>query len=197
MYHCFPLLPIGIGPFPFFVSLFVPIQYPPSIFFDPFHQSLPLCIFNLVLGFSFPILPLLFPISCSPFSYFPVEVPSQEYVFIHCVFDTFSCCLHLFTVYCPCFPPFIAYMNFSFHTCFFFSLFISLFFNPQFHPCYYSPGSSSVAIFPFVLLFRFPFSLSNYVFIHLLFIPFLAAPSSLILSLFYIFFLIFPLSHPI
>jgi hypothetical protein len=45
------------------------------------------------LSFSF-LTPLLhFPISCSSFSYSPVEVPSQEYsifpVFLHCVFDVF------------------------------------------------------------------------------------------------------------
>jgi hypothetical protein len=98
-----------IGPSPFFVTLFVPVQYLPSIFFDPFHQSLPLCIFHLVFGFTLPILPLLFPISCSSFSYSRVEVPSKEYtivpVFFHCIFDTFSCCLHLFIVYCYYFHP--------------------------------------------------------------------------------------------
>jgi hypothetical protein len=104
------------------------------------------------LSFSF-LTPLLhFPISCSSFSYSPVEVPSQEYsifpVFLHCVFDTSSCCLHLFTLYCHYFPPFIVYMNFSFHASFF-SLFWSLFFNPQFHPSYNSPGKSSLFIFSF------------------------------------------------
>jgi hypothetical protein len=64
---------------PFFVPLFFPVKYLPSIFFDPFHQSLLLCIFHLAFGFSFPIPPPLFPISCSTFSYAPVEVPSQEY----------------------------------------------------------------------------------------------------------------------
>jgi hypothetical protein len=68
------------------------------------------------------------------------------------------------------------------------------FFNPQFHPCYYSLGSFSlflfllldlpictlsVATFLFVLLF--PFSLPIYLFIHLLFVPFLDGSSSLLL----------------
>jgi hypothetical protein len=118
----------------FFLPLFVPVQYLPSIFFDPFHQSLPLCIFHLICGFSFPIPPILFPISCFSFSYSAIKVPSQEYtifpVFFHCIFDTSSCCLHLFTVYCHYFLPFVAYINFSFHASFFFSLFLSLFFNP-------------------------------------------------------------------
>jgi hypothetical protein len=96
----------------------------------------------------------------SSFSYSSIEVPSQEYTifpdFFHCVFDTPSSCLHLFTVYCHYFPPFIAYMNFSFHASFFFSLFLSFFFNPQFHLCYYSPGSSSLFLFIFCPL-TFPF----------------------------------------
>jgi hypothetical protein len=49
----------------------------------------------------------------------------------------------------------------------------------------------SVATFPFVLLLRFPFSLSMYLFIHLLFVPFLAGSSSLLLSFFYKFFFSF------
>jgi hypothetical protein len=39
-------------------------------------------------------------------------------------------------------------------------------------------------VFPFVLLFRFPFSLSIYLFFHFLFIPFLAGSSSLLFSFF-------------
>jgi hypothetical protein len=172
------------GPFSFFVPLFVPVQYLSSIFFNPFHQSLPLSIFYLVFGFSVPIPLLLFPISCSSFSYSPVEVPSQEYtifpVFFHCVFDTSSSCIHLFTVYCHYFLSFITYMNFSFRASFFFSLSFSLFFNPQFHPSYYSPGSSFLLIFSFCPLtpFRFPFSVSIYLFIHLLFVPVLVFSSS-------------------
>jgi hypothetical protein len=96
--------------FPFFVLLFVPIQYFPSIFFDPFHQSLPLCIFHITFGFSFPILPLLFLISCSSFSYSPVGAPSHEHtffsVFFYWIFHTSSCCLYLFAVSCHYFPPF-------------------------------------------------------------------------------------------
>jgi hypothetical protein len=159
IYHCFTPATY-VGPFPFFVPLFVPAQYLPYIFLDPFHQSLPLCIFHLVFGFSFPIPPLLFPISYSSFSYSPFKIPSQEYpifpVSFSCVFDTSSCCLHLFTLYCHYFPPFIAYINFSFHASFIFSLFLSLFFNPQFHPCYYSPCSSSLFLFSFCPLI-FPF----------------------------------------
>jgi hypothetical protein len=127
--HCFRPATY-IGPFPFFLPLFVPVQYLLSFFFDPFHQSLPLCIFHLVFGF-FPIRPLLFLISCSSFSYSPVEVSSQECtvfpVSFHCVFDTSSCCLHLFTVYCHYFPRFITHMNFSFHASFFFSLLVVAF----------------------------------------------------------------------
>jgi hypothetical protein len=88
-------------------------------------------------------------------------------------------------------------MNFSFHASFFFSFFLSLFFNPQIHPCYYSPGSSSLLLFsffplthlysfgsyfPLVLLFWFSFSLSIYLFIHLLFILSLVCSASLLLS---------------
>jgi hypothetical protein len=40
-------------------------------------------------------------------------------------------------------------------------------------------------VFPFVLLFRFPFFLSIYLFFHLLFIPFLAGSSSLLFSFFF------------
>jgi hypothetical protein len=145
IYHCFPPATY-IGPCFFFVPLFVPVQYLPSIFLDPLHHFLPLCIFHFVFAFS-----------CSSCSYSPVEVPSQEYtmfpVFFHCVFDTSSCCLYLFSVYCHYFPPFIAYMNIPFHASFFFSLFLSLFFNPQFHPCYYSPGSSFLFLFSFCPLY--------------------------------------------
>jgi hypothetical protein len=110
----------------------------------------------LWIFFSHPT--LLFPISCSSFSYCPVEVPSHEHtffpIFFNCVFNRSSCCLHLFTVHGHYFPPFIAYMNVYFHASFFFSLF----FNPQFHPCYYSPGSSSLFLFSFCPL-TFPFVL--------------------------------------
>jgi hypothetical protein len=75
IYHCFPSATY-IDSFPFFVLLFVLVQYLPSIFFDQFHQSLPLCIFPLVFGFSFLITPLLFQTSCSSFSYSPDEVLS-------------------------------------------------------------------------------------------------------------------------
>jgi hypothetical protein len=143
-----------IGPSLFFVPLFVPVQYLPSIFFDLFHQSLPLCIFHLVFEFSFPIPPLLFQISCSSFSYSPVEVSSQKYrifpVFFHCVFDKYSCFLHLFTVCSHYFPSFIAYMNFFIHASFFFSIFLSLFFNLQlFTSVLISSCSSSLFLFSF------------------------------------------------
>jgi hypothetical protein len=49
----------------------------------------------------------------------------------------------------------------------------------------------SVATFPFVLLFRFPFSSSMYLFIHLLFVPFLAGSSSLLLLQIFLQFLLF------
>jgi hypothetical protein len=164
IYHCFPPATY-IGPFPFFIPLFVPVKHFPSIFFDPFHQSLPLCIFQLAFGLFFPIPPLLFAIFCSFFSYSPVEVPSQEYtifpVFFHCVFDTSSCCLHLFTVlYCHYFPPFISYMNFfAMHLSSSpFSCRFSLILN--FTPVIISPGSSFLFLFSFcpltfpVVLFR-------------------------------------------
>jgi hypothetical protein len=65
-----------------------------------------------------PILPLKSP---------PKSIQSSLF-FFHCVFDTSSslyCSLSLFsTIYC---------------SSFFFSIFWSLFFNPQFQPCYYSP----------------------------------------------------------
>jgi hypothetical protein len=98
IYHCFPSSPSSSS------CLF------PSIFFDPFHQSLPLCIFHITFGFSFPILPLLFLISCSSFSYSPVGAPSHEHtffsVFFYWIFHTSSCCLYLFAVSCHYFPPF-------------------------------------------------------------------------------------------
>jgi hypothetical protein len=131
IYHCFPSA-IYIGSFPFFVPFFVSIQYFPSIFFNPFHQSLSLCIFHIVFGFSFPILPLLFPISCSSFFYSPVEVPSQEHTFFSLLLfylwhlsllSSFLCCILSFHY----FLPFIAYMYVSFHTSFFFSLFSCFF----------------------------------------------------------------------
>jgi hypothetical protein len=113
---------------------------------------------------SFPPLLYLFhpSFSCSSFSYSPVEVSSHENtffsVFCYCIFDTCSCCLHLFAVYCHYFPPFIAYMYVSFHAFFFFSLFLSLFFNSQFYPCYYSRSSSSFLFSSFSPL-TFPFLL--------------------------------------
>jgi hypothetical protein len=115
--------------------------------------SLRLCIFHLVFGFSFPIPSLLFPISCLSFSYSSVEVLSPEHAFfpvlLHCVFDPSCCCLHLFAGNCYYFPPLVAYMNVSFPASFFFPPFLSLFFNPQFHPYYYSPYSSSLFLFLF------------------------------------------------
>jgi hypothetical protein len=128
---------------------------------------------TLTLDFLSPF-PLLLSISCSSFYYSHVEIPSQEYtifpVFFHCVVDTSSCCLHLFTVHCYYFAPFIAYMNFCFHASFFFSFFpFSFFFLLRDLPI----CTLSVATFLFVLLFRFLFSLSIYLFIHLLFEPFL------------------------
>jgi hypothetical protein len=45
-----------------------------------------------------------------------------------------SCCLNLFTVYCHYFPPFIVYMNFSFHASFFFFLFFISNFTPVIIP---------------------------------------------------------------
>jgi hypothetical protein len=190
------------------ISLLRPLtcsrSIPPIHFFDPFHQSLPLCIFHLVFGFSFLIPPLLSPISCSSFPYSPVDVPFQEYtiftVFLHCVFDTSSCCLHPFTVYCHYFPPFIAYMDFSFHAFFSspfsfrFSLIpnFTLFSFPfllldlpicsDFSLC----GSFSVSVF-FVSTFLFSFSLYPYSPVYLLFFcPFSKNFSS-----------VSPLSHPI
>jgi hypothetical protein len=118
---------------------------PPSIYFlrsipasSPLHSPPP----NYLLLFV-PLSPIL-PLKSSPKS-----IQSSLFSFI-----TSSCCLHLFTVYCHYFPPFIAYMNFSFHASFFFSLF----FNPQFHPCYYSSGSSSLFLFSFCP-WTFPFVL--------------------------------------
>jgi hypothetical protein len=117
IYHCFLLTYL----FP--LNTFHP--------FSSIYSSFP-------LDFPPPISPLRFPISCSSFSCSPVEVPSQEYtifpIFFHCVFDTSSCCFHLFTVYCHYFPPFIVYMNFSFDPSCFFTIFFSLSFKPQFHP---------------------------------------------------------------
>jgi hypothetical protein len=159
IYHCF--LPASyIGPFPLFVTL----QHFRSILFDAFHQSLPLCIFQLVFGLSFPIPPLLFLIFCSFFSYSPVEVPSQEYtilpIFFHCVFDTSSWCLHFFTASCHYFPPFISYMTFfAMHlSSSAFSCRFSLI--TKFTPVIVSPGSSFLFLFSFcpltfpVVLFR-------------------------------------------
>jgi hypothetical protein len=170
-----PNLPVNVAGKAMYLSLFVPVQYLSSIFFETFHQSFPICIFQIVFGFSCPFPLLLFTI-------FPLKSPLKCIRSTYPVF--FSLRLHLFTV-CHYFPPFIAYMNFSFHASFFFSLFFSLFFDPQFHPCYYSLGSSSlflsfflpldltictlsVEAFPFVLLFRFPstflFTFSLYLF---------------------------------
>jgi hypothetical protein len=106
------------------------------------------------LSFSFPILPLLFSISCSSISYSPVEVPSQEYtifpVFLHCVFDTSSCCLHLFTLYCHNFPPLLSIRTFlSMHPSSPFSGRFSLI--PNFTPVIIPPVA-----FPFSFLFFAP-----------------------------------------
>jgi hypothetical protein len=95
--------------------------------------------------------PLLFPISCSSFSYSPVKVPSSGHTFfpvffslplrhIFFLFSSLYCILSLFSTY----------MNFSFHASFFFSLFLSLFANPQFHPSYYSHCSSPFSFSLFV-----------------------------------------------
>jgi hypothetical protein len=70
-------------------------------------------------------------------------------------------------------------MNFSFHASFFFSFFLSLFFNPQIHPCYYSPGSSSPLLFSFFPLTHlysfgsyFPLCASFLVFVFFIHPPF-------------------------
>jgi hypothetical protein len=88
--------------------------------------------FRFLITFFFKHKTAILSISCSSFYYSHVEIPSQEYtifpVFFHCVFNTSSCCLHLFTVHCYYFAPFIAYMNFCFHASFFFSFFPFSFF---------------------------------------------------------------------
>jgi hypothetical protein len=182
IYHCFPSVTY-IGPFPLFIPLLVLVQYLPSIFFDPFHQSLPLCSFHLVFSSQFlsplsPILPLKSP---------PKSIQSSLFSFIASstrLLVVFISLLYIVII----FHHLFAYMNFSFHASFFFSLFLSFFFNLQFHSCYYSPGSSSLFSFLFLPLdlpiCNLFFSLSNYLFFHLLFIPFLAGSSSLLLSFF-------------
>jgi hypothetical protein len=91
IYHCFPPASY-IGPFPFFVPLFVPIQYLPSILFDPLHQSLPLCIPYI---FSSQFLPPLSPI-------LPLSIRSSLFPFIACskrllvVFISLLHIVHLF-----------------------------------------------------------------------------------------------------
>jgi hypothetical protein len=175
--HNLSLFPSATIPSPFFVSLFVPIPYFPSIFFNSFHQSLPLYIFHFVFEFCF--LPLLFSNSCFSFSY-SSEVSSHEHtffsVFFSCIFNTSSCCLHICAVYCHYFfPRFIAYMYVSFHISFFFSLFLSLFFNPQFHPPYYSPRISSFFLTSFWSL-AFPLNCTLSVTTFLFFPSFVSLP---------------------
>jgi hypothetical protein len=192
-----------ICPFPFFFPLFLPVQHFPSIFFDPFHQFLPLCVLHLVFGFSFPNPPLPSPIFSSSFSYFPVEVPSQEHtfflVFFHCVFErlliVFIYLLYIViisTTYC-------LYELFSMHPSSFpFSCRSSLI--PNFTPViippvalsfffsHFAPRPSHLYSFgsDFPLCTSFPVSVFfvHYLFIHLLFIPFLAGLSSLLLYFF-------------
>jgi hypothetical protein len=137
-YHCFPPA-IHIGPFPFFVPLFDPVQYLPLIFFDPFDQSLPLCIFHLVFGFSFPILlsssQFLSPLSLIlPLKFPPKSIQFLLFSFIAASTRLFVVFISLLYVNCHYFAPFIAYMNFSFHASFFFSLFLSLLFIPPNFP---------------------------------------------------------------
>jgi hypothetical protein len=112
---------------------------------------------TLSLEFLFPSRPLLFPISCSSFSYSPVEIPSQEYTIfpvflslrlrhVFLLSSSLYCSFSLFpTIYC---------------SSFFFSLFWSLLFNPQFQPYYDSPDSSSVFLFSFCPM-TFPVVLSR------------------------------------
>jgi hypothetical protein len=112
-----------------------------------FLQSIPsvssLLHFPPCLWIFFHILPLLFPISCTSFSY-------SLYFFI-------ASSTRLLVVFITLlYIVIIGYMKFSFHASFFFSLFLSLFFNPQFHPCYYCPGSSFPFLFSFCPL-TYPF----------------------------------------
>jgi hypothetical protein len=100
IYHCFPPATY-IGPCFFFVPLFVPVQYLPSIFLDPLHHFLPLCIFHFVFAFS-----------CSSCSYSPVEVPLPRVYDVPCFLSlrlrhvfllslSLFCILSLFsTIYC-------------------------------------------------------------------------------------------------
>jgi hypothetical protein len=108
---------------PFFVPLFFPVKYLPSIFFDPFHQSLLLCIFHLAFGFSFPIppsssqflaplspmLPLKSPPKSINLPYFLLLRLQHVFLFsssLYCTFSLFS------TIYClyELFFPFIFFL---------------------------------------------------------------------------------------
>jgi hypothetical protein len=161
IYHCFPPATY-LGPFPFFVPLFVPVQYFPSIFFDPFHQLLPLCIFHL--GFSFPIPLLLFPNSCSSFSYSPVEVPSQEYT----IFSIFFLCILLLPVLVAFFISLFLFsfcpLTFSF-VLFTFLFTFSLYSFSTVRLLFFSPSSKNISLVyllshinhsPFICIFLYP-----------------------------------------
>jgi hypothetical protein len=160
----------------------IPLLRPilPSMFFTPFHQSLPLCILHLVFGFSLTI-PLLFssqflaPLSrILPLKSPPKSIQSSLFLLIVSLAPLIVVFISLLT-YCHYFPPFIAYMHVSFHTSFSFSLFL----NPQFHPCYYSPGSSSFLLSLFCpLTFSFVPTLSVTTFLY--------SPSSVPLVLFFL-----------
>jgi hypothetical protein len=158
--HCFPPATY-IGPFPFFIPLFVPDQHFPSIFFDPFMQSLP----ALPLDFLFPF-PLCSSQFFAPFSpilqlkSLPKSIRSSLFSFIASSTRLLVVFISLLYLYCHYFPPFISYMNFfAMHLSSSpFSCRFSLI--PNFTTVIISPGSSFLFLFSFcpltfpVVLFR-------------------------------------------
>ncbi|CAH1376094.1 unnamed protein product [Tenebrio molitor] len=89
IYHCFSHATYT-GPFPFFVPLFVSLQSS-----HPFSSIHSICIFQLVFGFSFPIPPVLFTLSC------PLKSPSKSIRSSLCFSIPFSCRFSLIPNFTP------------------------------------------------------------------------------------------------
>jgi hypothetical protein len=149
IYYCVPCVTY-VGPFPFFVPLFVPIQHFPSIFFDPFHQFLSLCIFHIVFGFLFPS-PLISSQVLAPLSprlspILPLSIHSSLFPFILSstsllvVFISLLLYSHNFHHLCPI------------------RTFLSIYPSSSPFPCHFSliPNFTPFIASPAALLFFFP-----------------------------------------